>query len=184
MPDASPHGYRISVRELVEDARRLGTWRHLGDYDPKPGDLAVSARDKGDPTKGGSGHVERVEVTEAGQVITIGGNEQNTWIRGPLRFNDRQLRGWIEYPDALATAALAVAQAELAKGIREIPGDAAHPAIRGYLEPCRRGGNDRAGMPDENGTIDLSGNRVGLTSDETFWCAAAASHCCFAALTA
>lgn len=180
--DLAPHGYRISVRELVEDARALGTWRALGTYTPKPGDLAISARDGGDPTLGGSGHVERVESVHADHVVTIGGNELNTWIRAPLRRQDPALRGWICYPDALALAALAAARAELGKGIAELPGAASHPAISGYLAPCRRGGGPRAGMLGPDGTIDRSGKLVGLTSDETFWCAAAASACCFAAL--
>jgi hypothetical protein len=182
MPDPAPHGYRISVRELVEDARVLETWRALGSYTPKPGDLAISAREGGDPTRGGAGHVERVESVETEQVITIGGNEQNTWIRAPLRLDDPNLRGFITYPDALGTAALSVAREELEKGIRELPGSATNPVISGYLKPCRRGGNARAGMPGEDGTLDSSGNLVGLTSDETFWCAASASACCFAAL--
>jgi hypothetical protein len=178
----APHGYRISVRELVEDARALGTWRPLGAYTPKPGDLAISARDGGDPTRGGTGHVERVESLHADHVVTIGGNELNTWLRSPLKLDDPALRGWICYPDALALAALEAARAELGKGIVEIPGPKSHPAISAYLAPCRRGGGPRAGMPAPDGTVERGGNLVGLTSDETFWCAAAASACCFAGL--
>lgn len=181
----APHGYRAAVRELVEDARALGTWRPRGGtYTPKAGDLAISARAGGDPTKGGLGHVERVESVADDVVVTIGGNESNTWVRGPLSLTSPDLRGWIEYPAALGEAALAIAQGELAKHIVEIPGAPSHPSISGYLKGCRRDGTATAGMLGEDGNVDTSGIALGLTSDETAWCAASASACCFRALTA
>jgi hypothetical protein len=96
--DEAPHGYRAAVHELVSDARKLGTWRALASgYVAQPGDLAISARAGGDPTKGGTGHVERVESVGPHEVVTIGGNENNTWLRGPLSLIDPNLRGWITY---------------------------------------------------------------------------------------
>lgn len=95
--DAPPHGLRVSVRELVEDARGTGAWRGL-DYVPRPGDLGIDARAGGDPTRGGTGHVWRVAQVEDGLALGIGGNEGNaigvSWRA--LRATER--RGWIAIP--------------------------------------------------------------------------------------
>jgi hypothetical protein len=104
--DRPPHGLRVSVRELVEDARAADTLELAQDpvsgewYLPRPGDLGIDARDGGDPLLGGKGHVWRVLfVDEAGdRVLGIGGNEENR-----IRLEWRQLRAperraWILYP--------------------------------------------------------------------------------------
>lgn len=104
-----PFGPRVSVRELVEDARRAGTFRGT-DYEPQPGDLQILARwvyrggqrVLADPTKGDNGHVRLfVRPINDRRGWFFGGNEstekspqgelnhQGRDIRDPL------LRGWI-----------------------------------------------------------------------------------------
>jgi hypothetical protein len=102
--DVPPHGLRVSVRELVEDARvteslRLAQDPATGEWHlPRPGDLGIDARAGGDPLLGGTGHVFRVLQVVDGLVLGIGGNEldgiQIAWR--PLRAPER--RGWIVYP--------------------------------------------------------------------------------------
>lgn len=77
---ACPHGYRISVREIVEDARHLGTLRPAdGTYLPRVGDAAIWTRAGGDPLRGGTGHVATVIAVQVDgdriRFTTIGGNE-------------------------------------------------------------------------------------------------------------
>lgn len=64
---------------------------------------------------------------------------------------------------ALGQRALALAQAELAAGVREVPGVGASPRIVEYLAGCERDGRVIGSC---------------LRSDEIAWCAAAASWCC------
>jgi hypothetical protein len=91
-----PHGLRVSVRELVEDARAGGTLRGA-DYEPQPGDLAIYARAGGDPMKGGTGHVRMVVGAQPGaaEYLGVGGNEGNkwTWARHPMR--PPSWRAWV-----------------------------------------------------------------------------------------
>jgi hypothetical protein len=69
---------RISVRELVEDARTRAAWRDVASgYVPVPGDLEVYARAGEDPRRGGRGHVAIVESRSDAGSVTIGGNERN-----------------------------------------------------------------------------------------------------------
>jgi len=98
---ACPHGYRCSVAELVADARARGTWwDDSGGYVPEPGDLAIWMRAGGDPRRGGTGHVSRVELYDrvSGTITTIGGNEGDEVRRSTHRDNDPNLVGWIAYP--------------------------------------------------------------------------------------
>lgn len=80
-----PHGYRAAVWELREDANESGAWVPVEDlrsgrYQLQRGDLLVWSR--GQP---GSrlGHVSRVDVPPVanGDVVTVGGNENNAWTR-------------------------------------------------------------------------------------------------------
>lgn len=175
-PSRAPHGYRCSVAELVSDARALGTWRDRDAHVPQPGDLAISGRLGQDPRTGGSGHVERVEGTYPEGLITIGGNEGDTWTRAPLDLG--RVLGWIVYPDDLGLRALAAARAELARGIREVRGPGSHPRIQEYHAGARRGGPPRAGLGQQGGRRVLGPK----ASDEVPWCASAASWCCARAL--
>ncbi|MGL4442671.1 MAG: hypothetical protein ACRCU1_03530 [Alsobacter sp.] len=92
----APHGYRAAVWECVEDARAMGRLRLRGEgYQPKLGDVVISARGGGDPLKRGSGHYER--VSQLSPLRTIGGNEaQNTWVEDAHRGEeDPSFRAWI-----------------------------------------------------------------------------------------
>lgn len=93
----APHGWRISVRELVEDARESGAWRDVAGYTPVAGDLAIFARAGEDPRKGGRGHVARVESVSADGYTTIGGNEGNAVRRTERLRADPSLVGWVAY---------------------------------------------------------------------------------------
>lgn len=96
-----PHGYRAAVWELREDAKTTGAWVPAADvrggkYRPEPGDLLTWTR--GAP---GLGHVSRVEVapTSDGSVVTIGGNEFNTWTRRTRNLGEKEFEGVIRYRD-------------------------------------------------------------------------------------
>lgn len=93
--EAPPHGLRVSVRELVEDARSAGTLRPA-DWLPTLGALMIEARAGEDPLKGGRGHVRRVVQVDGERVSAIGGNEQDRiqWQWHPLR--KPELRAWID----------------------------------------------------------------------------------------
>jgi hypothetical protein len=71
-----PHGLRVSVRELCEDARAAGTLHVEGDgYDPLPGDAAILGRSGESPLNGGRGHVRTVVQPAGLDYSAIGGNE-------------------------------------------------------------------------------------------------------------
>lgn len=95
--DRVPHGYRCSVREIVEDARALGTL-HLvgGGYEPRVGDLAIQERVNGEsPLRGGRGHVARVAELDGPAVVTLGGNEGNAWSFTRHERPFRRIVAWV-----------------------------------------------------------------------------------------
>jgi hypothetical protein len=96
--ESPPHGLRISVRELWQDALATrSTWGPA--YSPRPGDLAILGRAGEHPTRGGRGHVRRlVQVLGDGKYLGIGGNEGGTITRAEHRLDDPALEGWIAYP--------------------------------------------------------------------------------------
>ncbi len=166
------HGYRCSVRELVADARDLKTWRPMG-TSPEVGDLIISARLGGDPTKGGNGHVER--VSGLAPLRTIGGNEGNAWAEAPYDLASKDYRGYISC-GALGRRALDVARAELLRGdVRERPGAQHHPRIQLYHAGARRYGGSMAGMPGH--ALEGQGVLGDAAADEVPWCASSASWC-------
>lgn len=180
------HGWRCSVRELVEDARKCGRWHERQDvlddrsYRPKIGDLVISKRAGGDPRFGGPGHVERVSDDggeEYGPDVTIGGNEGNRWIEAPLDWS--AVVGIIDVDPAIGRRAVELSRAELAAGVAEVPGPASNPQIQAYHAGARRGGSELAGMPGhEREGVAVLGSRA---SDEVAWCASAASWAAYAA---
>lgn len=180
------HGYRCSVAELVADAVALGTWRPASSgYKPKRGDLVISARSGEDPTTGGRGHVERALedlLDGAHELITIGGNENNTWIVAPYDLRSKDFRGCIEVDRRIGEKAIAFAQAELDAGVREFPGAKHHPRILMYHKGARRKGTRLAGMPGHEG--EGFATLLGMATDEIPWCASSASWCTFQAIAA
>jgi GH25 family lysozyme M1 (1,4-beta-N-acetylmuramidase) len=112
--ESPPHGPRVSVRELWEDAERHGSARPA-DYQPRPGDLQILARwvyrngkrVLADPTKGDNGHVRRfVRATTEDNGWFFGGNERTDRApQGELEYRERLIddplvRGWIAYSAA------------------------------------------------------------------------------------
>lgn len=96
--DRVPHGYRCSVREIVEDARALGTL-HLVEsgYEPRVGDLAIQERVNGEsPLRGGRGHVSRVAELDGSAVVTLGGNEGDRWSFTRHERPFRRIVAWVE----------------------------------------------------------------------------------------
>jgi hypothetical protein len=96
--DRVPHGYRCSVREIVEDARALGTLHLVGaGYEPHVGDLAIQERVSGEsPLQGGRGHVSRVSELDGRAVVTLGGNENNTWLYTRHERPFKRIVAWVE----------------------------------------------------------------------------------------
>lgn len=72
-----PHGLRVSVRELVEDAREAGTLRPP-EWRPTPGSLAILGRAGRSPLEGGPGHVRGVILVDGDRYRAIGGNEADS----------------------------------------------------------------------------------------------------------
>lgn len=171
------HGYRCSVAELVADARALGFWRE-GCEDPRVGDLLVSARQGGDPTLGGPGHVER--VCSVDPLVTVGGNENDRWVQAPFDLRDKSYRGAIRVAPSIGVGAVHLALQELASDVKEAPGPANNPRIQEYHAGARRGGSPVAGMPDaqHEGALVLGAK----APDSVPWCASAASWCTVGAL--
>lgn len=95
--DRPPHGYRCSVRELVEDARALGTLHLVGNgYEPRVGDLAIQERVSGEsPLRGGRGHVSRVAELDGPAVVTLGGNEGDRWMFTRHERPFRRIVAWV-----------------------------------------------------------------------------------------
>jgi hypothetical protein len=97
--ETPPHGLRVSVRELVEDARLAGTLRPA-EWGPTPGSIAILARYVGgtlrDPLSGGNGHTRCVLQVDGERYLGLGGNEGNAIGLGWHRLDDGLLRGWVE----------------------------------------------------------------------------------------
>jgi hypothetical protein len=92
-------GWRIAVHEYVTDAKKSGTWRARDSgYAPKRGDGVVLSRANQDPTRGGLGHICRIETSPdaAGAYVTIGGNEDNQVKRTTRSLEQAELRGFLE----------------------------------------------------------------------------------------
>ncbi len=93
--ETPPHGLRVSVRELVEDARVAGTLRPKH-WLPTPGSLAILARGGSNPLHGGPGHVRGVVEVDGEQYLGIGGNEGDTVRMGWHDLDAADLVAWVE----------------------------------------------------------------------------------------
>jgi hypothetical protein len=92
-----PHGLRVSVRELCEDAREADTLRLVGSgYTPKPGDAVIKARNGQNPVHGGQGHVHTLIVSWGDGYRAIGGNEGNAVRVQNWTVNDPAIVAFIE----------------------------------------------------------------------------------------
>lgn len=101
--EAVPHGYRAAVWELEDDAKESKAWVPVSDirsgkYVLQPGDLLVWTRGQAGSRLG---HVSRVETppNANGEMVTIGGNEDNAWTRRTRNISESELRGAIKYRD-------------------------------------------------------------------------------------
>ena len=95
--EAPPHGLRVSVREIVEDARAAGTLREHG-YDPTPGDLAILGRLGKSPLRGGPGHVRRILSVTGRDYFAGGGNESNKLTFATHSLDEPTLEAFVAYP--------------------------------------------------------------------------------------
>lgn len=98
-----PHGYRAAVWELEDDAKESKAWVSADDirsgkYALQPGDLVVWTRGQAGSRLG---HVSRVDAPpdSNGEMITIGGNENNAWTRRTRNIKEAEFRGAIKYHD-------------------------------------------------------------------------------------
>ena len=94
--------WRIAVHEYVTDAKKADRWRaHNSGYSPKRGDGVVLSRSNQDPTRGGLGHICRIETppNDAGEYVTIGGNEDNQVKRTTRTLQQADLCGFLENAD-------------------------------------------------------------------------------------
>lgn len=93
-----PIGYRAAVAELVTDARATGTLhvtaagiasggKAAGDasYLPGVGDLAIFARDGGNPLLGGIGHVAFADVVYPNDLVLVLGGNQGDRVSHEMR---------------------------------------------------------------------------------------------------
>ncbi|HRI66359.1 MAG TPA: SpoIID/LytB domain-containing protein [Polyangium sp.] len=101
--ESVPHGYRAAVWELEDDAKESQAWVAVADirsgkYTLLPGDLVVWTRGQAGSRLG---HVSRVETppNQNGEMVTIGGNEDNAWTRRKRNISEAELRGAIKYHD-------------------------------------------------------------------------------------
>jgi hypothetical protein len=94
-----PRTWRCSVAELVADARAVGAFRSVDEYQPEPGDLAVYGRGGQDPRTGGTGHVGIYRGRlPGGEYDSIEGNHLPVVAVVPRRFDAPELLGWIVTP--------------------------------------------------------------------------------------
>jgi hypothetical protein len=175
------HGARCAVAELYQDAVATGTWHAASEgIEPEPGDLLISARAGGDPTKGGQGHVEMAIRRDAGKLISLGGNEADAWNLAPFNLKSPDYRGFIRRDPELGRRCILIAMAEFEAGVREVHGPASNPRVSAYLGCCRRGGSPLAGMP---GHESEGKSTLGAAPPDSYaWCAAAQSWCTLEAL--
>ena len=75
--DLPPHGLRVSVRELVEDARLADSLRPSS-WVPEPGSLAILGRAGHNPLNGGPGHTRCMIQLDGEMYLGLGGNEDDT----------------------------------------------------------------------------------------------------------
>lgn len=99
--EAVPHGWRIAVWEVVRDARAAGAWRDWSAGQPggpRPGDLVIYRRSKGDPRNiGQMGHVARCVSWDGQNLVTIGGNEHNAVVQQDNAARLGDVVGFIAY---------------------------------------------------------------------------------------
>jgi hypothetical protein len=93
--ETPPHGLRVSVRELVEDARLANTLRPAH-WIPTIGSLAICGRAGQNPLHGGSGHVRGVVQVEAPRYFGIGGNEHDEVAMGWHELAAPEIKAWVE----------------------------------------------------------------------------------------
>lgn len=107
----------VSCGELIKKAKEMGCWQEKDDYIPLPADAILYDWDddgKGDNT-GWPDHIGIVEYvnTEAGYMIVIEGNYQNSVKKRTISINGKYIRGYItpKYDeDVVITPALGVSK--------------------------------------------------------------------------
>jgi hypothetical protein len=92
---SGPLGYQASVAGLWRAAVAKGM-AHTSLSEPERGDLVIFGRSGGDPRRGGTGHVGRVESWDATTVTSIDGNAAGDRVARVTRSRSEVL-GWVSY---------------------------------------------------------------------------------------
>lgn len=152
-PDPPPHGWHIAVWEVVESARRAGTWRDAAGYEPQPGDAVILRRSGSDPrTPGQEGHIGRVELVTATSVVSIDGNHANQVARVTRPRSEP-----VGYVACGSWGAAALDRAVSQLGVREATGKNDGAQIARYFVGATRGGKRTGFVPGWNWCAAFAG---------------------------
>ena len=152
-PTQPPHGWHIAVWEVVESARKAGTWRDAAGYEPQPGDAVILRRSGSDPrTPGQEGHIGRVELVTASSVISIDGNHANQVSRVTRPRSEP-----VGYVACGSWGPPALARAVSQLGVREATGRNDGPQIARYFAGATRGGKKTGFVPGWNWCAAFAG---------------------------
>lgn len=149
----APHGWHIAVWEVVESARRAGTWRDAAGYEPQPGDAVILRRSGSDPrTPGREGHIGRVELVTASSVVSIDGNHANQVARVTRPRSEP-----VGYVACGSWGAAALDRAVSQLGVREATGHNDGAQIARYFVGATRGGKRTGFVPGWNWCAAFAG---------------------------
>ena len=156
-----PHGWHIAVWEVVESARKAGTFVDIDDepdFEPEPGDLMILRRGGQDPRiPGQEGHVCRIELVTPRERarVSIDGNHGNMVARVTRRRDDPEIVGYVKCRGGWGLRALARAVSQL--GVSEATGHNDGPQIARYFAGATRGGKRTGFVPGWNWCAAFSG---------------------------
>ncbi len=160
-PPMPPHGWHIAVWEVVESARKAGTFVDIDDepdLEPEPGDLMILRRGGQDPRiPGQEGHVCRIELVTPRERarVSIDGNHGNMVARVTRRRDDPEIVGYVKCRGGWGARALERAVSQL--GVREATGHNDGAQIARYFVGATRGGKRTGFVPGWNWCAAFAG---------------------------